>query len=133
MKANRAHVVPLSPPAVALLRKAGELRGTGDFVFQGIKPDKPLSDMSLLAVLKRIGRADITTHGFRACFKTWASDKTDHPREVIEAALAHTVGDKAEQAYQRGSWLERRRKLMDEWRGYCERQYGEIVSFRPAV
>jgi integrase len=84
-----------------------------------MRPDRPLSDMSLLAVLKRIGRADITTHGFRASFKTWASDETDHAREVIEAALAHSVGDRAEQTYQRGSWLERRRRLMQQWGEFC--------------
>jgi integrase len=119
MKAARAHVVPLSPPALAVLRRAAELRGAGPYVFQGMRPDRPLSDMSLLAVLKRIGRADITTHGFRASFKTWASDETDHAREVIEAALAHSVGDRAEQTYQRGSWLERRRRLMQQWGEFC--------------
>lgn len=123
MKANRPHVVPLSEPALAVLRKAAAVR-QGELVFPGMRPDRPLSDMSLLAVLKRIGRTDITTHGFRATFKTWASDQTDYAREVIEAALAHVVGDRAEQAYQRGSWLERRRKLMEQWgevlrRGGC--------------
>lgn len=119
MKAARAHVVPLSSPALAVLRRAAELRGAGPYVFQGMRADRPLSDMSLLAVLKRIGRADITTHGFRASFKTWASDETDHAREVIEAALAHSVGDRAEQTYQRGSWLERRRRLMQQWGEFC--------------
>ena len=79
-----------------------------------MKADRPLSDMSLLAVLKRLGRTDITTHGMRAAFKTWASDATEFPRELIEASLAHIVGDRAEQAYQRGSggasW-----RLMDAW------------------
>jgi integrase len=127
MKGNRLHTVPLSAPALAVLRKAAELRGPGDFVFQGMKPDRPLSDMSLLAVLKRVGRADITTHGFRATFKTWASDRTEEPREIIESSLAHIVGDRAEQAYQRGSWFERRRRLMQAWGDYCGR---EVVALR---
>ncbi len=132
MKANRPHTVPLSAPALGVLHKAAALRGTGDFVFPGMKPERPLSDMSLLAVLKRIGRADITPHGFRATFKTWASDKTEEPREVIEASLAHVVGDRAEQAYQRGTWLERRRKLMDAWGRYCDGQASEALEFRKA-
>ncbi len=116
-----------------MLRKAAELRGSGQFVFQGIRPTKPLSDMSILAVLKRAGRPDVTTHGFRATFKTWASDTTDHPREVIDAAaLAHVVGDRAERAYQRGSWLERRRKLMDEWADYCERPPAGVADIDAA-
>jgi len=118
MKANRPHVVPLSEATLAVLRKAAAVR-QGELVFPGMRSDRPLSDMSLLAVLKRIGRPDTTTHGMRATFKTWASDATDQPREVIEAALAHVVGDRAEQAYQRGSWFGRRRKLMEDWAAFC--------------
>jgi integrase len=119
MKAHRLHAVPLSAPAVAMLRKAAALRGRRAFVFAGMRSDRPLSDMSLLAVLKRLGRADITSHRFRATFKTWASDATEHAREIIEASLAHAVGDRAEQAYQRGSWFGRRRDLMDAWGRFC--------------
>ena len=119
MKANRPHVVPLSGAALAVLHAARALRGTSEYVFPGMKADRPLSDMALLAVLKRLGRTDITTHGFRATFKTWASDATEFSREIIEASLAHVVGDRAEQAYMRGSWLERRRGLMTAWSAYA--------------
>ena len=68
-----------------------------------------------MAVLKRMGRADLTVHGFRATFRTWAAERTTFPREVAEAALAHVVGDDTERAYQRGDLFEKRRKLMAEW------------------
>ena len=133
MKAHRPHVVPLSEPALAMLREAAKLRGTGPFIFPGMKADRPLSDMSLLAVLKRLGRTDITTHGMRAAFKTWASDATEFPRELIEASLAHIVGDRAEQAYQRGSWLERRRRLMDAWAAFaCALPADNVVTLAHA-
>lgn len=119
MKAGRPHVVPLSAPALALLRKAERLRGPGDFIFPGMRANTPLSDMSLGAVLKRMGHANVTTHGMRAVFKTWASDETEFPREIIEAALAHSLGDKAERTYMRGSWLKRRRELMGSWADFC--------------
>ena len=89
---GRPHVVPLSAPALALLRKAERLRGPGDFIFPGMRANTPLSDMSLGAVLKRMGHANVTTHGMRAVFKTWASDETEFPREIIEAALAPQPG-----------------------------------------
>ena len=92
MKANRDHRVPLSPQAVALLHKPGEIR-QGDLVFEGMRANQPLSDMALTAVLRRMGRG-VTAHGMRATFKTWASDETTHAREVIEASLAHSIGDR---------------------------------------
>lgn len=133
MKAHREHVVPLSEAALAVIEKAAAVRGKSEFVFPGMQPHRPLSDMSLLALLRRLGRDDITTHGFRATFKTWASDCTDYPREVIEAALAHTIGEQAEQSYQRGSWLPRRRALMDDWARFCGGQRtGAVVPLRVA-
>ena len=117
MKAGREHRVPLSDAALALLKRAEAIR-VDDLVFPGMKGCQ-LSDMTMTALLRRFGTA-VTAHGFRATFKTWASDKTEHPREVIEAALAHVVRDRAEQAYQRGSWFERRRALMADWGAYCE-------------
>jgi integrase len=76
--------------------------------------------MAMLNLLQeRMGYADATPHGFRASFKTWASECTNFPREVIEAALAHVVGDKVEAAYQRGDLFEKRRALMDAWGSYC--------------
>lgn len=69
----------------------------------------------MMAVLKRMNRTDLTVHGFRATFRTWAAERTTFPREVAEAALSHVVGDDTERAYQRGDLFEKRRKLMDEW------------------
>jgi integrase len=101
MKANREHVVPLSQPALAVLRRIAVF-GEQGIVFPGIRAGQPLSDMSLTAVLRRMGRGAFTAHGFRASFKTWTSDETNHARELIEASLAHAVGDRAERTYQRG-------------------------------
>jgi hypothetical protein len=79
------------------------------------KAGAPLSDMTLAAVLKRMGRADVTVHGFRSTFRDWAGEATAHPREVVEAALAHRLQDKAEAAYARGDLFAKRRKLMEDW------------------
>jgi hypothetical protein len=76
--------------------------------------------MALLMTLRSMGGGDLTTHGFRSTFRDWSGDETEFPREVAEAALAHAVGDKAEQAYRRGDALEKRRKLMEAWAAYCE-------------
>lgn len=119
MKASREHRVPLSARALAIL---AEMRGKGDFLFPGGKPGKPLSNMALTMTLRRMDRGDITPHGFRSTFRDWCGDHTEFPREVAEAALAHAVGDKAEQAYRRGDALEKRRRLMDAWAAYCEQK-----------
>ena len=118
MKAKRAHRVPLSPPAMALLASlpAGE---SGDLVFPGFKPGKPLSDMVMKSLFTRMRAGGITSHGFRSTFRDWAGEATSHPREVCEAALAHAVGDAVELAYRRGDALEKRRVLMCDWADYC--------------
>jgi integrase len=77
-----------------------------------------MSDMTLAAVLRRMGRSDLTVHGFRSTFRDWAGEATGHPREVIEAALAHRLKDKAEAAYARGDLFEKRRRLMTDWADY---------------
>jgi integrase len=118
MKSQREHRVPLSDEAIKVF-EAMEATRSSDFAFQGHRKGRPLSNMALLMVLRRMGRGDLTTHGFRATFKTWASDRTNFPREVIEAALAHNVGDKTEAAYQRGDLLDKRRRLMVEWGRHC--------------
>lgn len=92
-----------------------------DFIFSGTKEDKPLSDMSLTAVLRRMSRGDLTVHGFRSTFKDWSSETTAYPREVTEMALAHTIGNKTEEAYRRGDLFEKRKQLMDEWAQYCSK------------
>jgi integrase len=112
MKGDRKHEVPLSPRALAMLE---ELRGTGEFVFPGARAGKPLSDRSLFKTLPRMGRDDLTTHGFRSTFRDWCGDHTEFPREVAEAALAHAIGDSTEAAYRRSDALDKRRKLMEAW------------------
>ena len=97
-----------------------DVKGKCAHTFSGARAGKPLSDMALLMTLRRMGRGDLTTHGFRSTFRDWSGDETEFPREVAEAALAHAVGDKAEQAYRRGDALEKRRKLMEAWAAYCE-------------
>jgi integrase len=94
------------------------LRNTGGTVFQGANSGKPLSNMSMLMMVRRI-RAGLTVHGFRSTFRDWVSEETDHSPEVAEMALAHTIGNKVEKAYRRGKLLERRRLLMKEWESYC--------------
>jgi len=118
MKAGREHRVPLSPRAIAILRQLEELRA-GDFVFPGQARNKPLSNMAMEMVLRRMKVENATVHGFRSTFRDWAGNVSNFPREVSEAALAHVIGDKAEQAYRRSDALEKRRKLMDEWAAYC--------------
>ena len=117
MKARKPHRVPLSIGALNVLDRVAAVR-VGDMVFPGTREGQPLSDMTLTLLLRRMGRS-VTAHGMRATFKTWASDKTAHPIEVIELSLAHAVGGRAEQAYQRGTWFERRRDLMTEWSKFC--------------
>jgi integrase len=118
MKAGREHRVPLSPRALAILT---ELGGGGDmeFVFPGNRAGKPLSNMVFLQLLKRMGYADLTAHGFRSTFRDWAAEQTAFPREVAEAALAHVVADKVEAAYRRGDLFEKRRQLMEAWASWC--------------
>lgn len=118
MKAGSEHRVPLSSQAVSLLRDAAKQR-VGDLVFPGARAGKPLSDMSLTAVLRRMERGDLTVHGFRSTFRDWAADRTDVPREVAEAALAHTLENKVEAAYRRSDLFEKRRALMDWWGQFC--------------
>lgn len=122
MKAGREHRIPLPDAALAILRTVAKLRtdqNTDGPVFPGRKPTNPLSNMSLLMTLRRMGRDDVTAHGFRSTFRDWCAEATAHPREIAEAALAHINKDKTEAAYQRGDLLAKRRALMDEWSVFC--------------
>jgi len=108
MKAKKPHCVPLSGAALDTLTA---IPRTGERLFN-------LSNMAMAMLLRRMGR-DVTVHGFRSSFRDWCGDQTTFPREVAEAALAHAVGDKAEQAYRRGTALEKRRQLMEQWAAFC--------------
>ena len=122
MKANRPHRVPLPNAAIKLLKSLPRYDGC-NLVFPGRKVDKltatfnPLSDMSLLAVMRRMN-VDAVPHGFRSSFRDWAAETTTYPNEVCEMALAHAVGDQTEEAYRRGDLLVKRRQLMEDWATY---------------
>jgi integrase len=126
MKAAREHRVPLSDRALAILEKLFESR-TGDFVFPSPRGQQPLSHVAMAKVMRRLEVEQATVHGFRSAFRDWTGNETQSPREVAEAALAHVVGDKAEQAYRRGDALEKRRALMDAWANFIEPRSGSNV------
>jgi integrase len=117
-KTGAAHRVPLSDAALAILEQVRPLADASDIVFPGLRRGQPLSDGALLRLLARMG-VDVTAHGFRATFKTWASERTGYAREVVEAALSHTIPDELERAYRRGDLFEKRARLMAEWASYC--------------
>jgi len=123
MKAQREHRVPLSAPVLDILRLVEPLRDPrgegGGYVFPGGRPGKPLSNMTMMMLLRRMGRGDLTVHGFRSTFRDWTAEATSVPREVAEQALAHTLADKVEAAYRRGDLFEKRRQLMDQWARFC--------------
>ena len=133
MKAGRDHRVPLSSGALAVLEAMKPLRpkGADGYVFPGQKKDKPLSSMALLMLLRRMGRADLTAHGFRSSFRDWGAEATATPHAVLEAALAHTVGDKTVAAYARGDLFAKRAALMQAWSEHCGKAPAAIVSLRP--
>jgi integrase len=110
MKAGREHVVPLSDRAIEILRK---LERAGELVFPGAKADRPLSNMALAMMLRRL-RDGVTVHGFRSSFRDWAGERA-YPRDVVEAALAHGLRDKTEASYLRTNYLDQRRPIMDQW------------------
>ncbi|PPK76930.1 integrase [Methylobacter tundripaludum] len=116
MKAEREHRVSLSGHALTILNEMAATR-INNYVFPGTK--KGLSNMAMLAVLKRMDRADITVHGFRSTFRDWAAESTAYPGEVVEMALAHAIKNLTEAAYRRGDLLEKRSRLMDEWARFC--------------
>ena len=119
MKGAREHVVPLSAPAVAVLKRAQQLRtGETGLVFPGLKRGLPLSDMALTKLL-RDWNMPYTVHGFRSTFRDWVSEETEYADEVAERALAHQVPGKTQRAYSRTDLLEKRKLLMADWGAYC--------------
>jgi integrase len=131
MKAGHEHRVPLSEPALAVLRTMAQL-GTDGFVFPG-RNAAAVSDVALTRAVHAAGGHGASVHGFRSTFRDWCAEATNHPRELAEAALAHTLKDKAEAAYQRGDLLEKRRRLMTDWAAFCGREMvaGAVVTLRP--
>ena len=134
MKADKEHRVPLSESVLDVLRKM-QAAAVSQFVFPGGQRDKPLSNMAFLQLLKRMGKGDLTAHGFRSTFRDWAAEQTAFPRDVAELALAHSIGDKVEAAYRRGDLFEKRRNLMDAWAGYCSTVHdggGKVIPIKGA-
>jgi integrase len=130
MKAGKAHVVPLSDRALAILKALTHHRS--EYIFAGLNGE-PLSNMAMLELLRGM-RPGHTVHGFRSTFRDWAAERTNYPNHVVEMALAHTVADKVEAAYRRGELLEKRRRLMAAWTDYCMRPVtapaGNVVELR---
>lgn len=114
MKAGKVHRVPLSMRAVEIIKELETIK-RNEFVFPGLKPGRHLSNMCLLMLLRRMKRADLTVHGFRATFRDWAAETTSFPDFVVEMALAHAMGNGVEAAYRRGDLFEKRRRLMNAW------------------
>jgi integrase len=130
MKTRREHRVPLSSAALHVVQR---MQGAGtEFVFPAATHNNPLSNMALLALLKRMGHNELTVHGFRSTFRDWVAEQTNYPREVAETALAHSISNKVEAAYRRGDLLEKRGRLMAEWAEYCavSREPAEVLPLQ---
>jgi integrase len=135
MKSGREHRVPLSARVLTILEGMQSHRHADDgFLFPGGKIGKPLSNMAFLMLLRRMGRDDLTAHGFRSSFRDWAAERTNFPSEVAEMALAHVVGSKVEAAYRRGDLFEKRRRLMEAWADFLAKAPADhnnrVVSLR---
>jgi len=130
MKAGRDHRVPLSRAALAILQKMAALTDGSGFVFLGRDKGVPMSDMTLTAVLRRMGKGDLTAHGFRSTFRDWAAEATHHLNHVVEQALAHAIPSAVEAAYRRGDLLAKRRTLMDDWAAYLAMPPAQVVRPR---
>ena len=128
MKAGREHRVPLADRALAILAELLEVR-TSEYVFPGLKRGRPLSNMAMEAVLRRMD-VEATVHGFRSAFRDSAGERTHFPREIAEAALAHFVGNAVERAYRRGDALDKRRELMDGWERFATADEISVLPFR---
>jgi integrase len=127
-KSGRPHRVPLSRRAVELVRGL-DLQPDATWLFSS-RGGLPLSNGAFLALLKRMKRTEITAHGFRACFRTWASETTGFPEDVIEMALAHSIGDETVNAYKRTDLFGKRARLMQSWAEYCSKPStkGDVVK-----
>lgn len=117
MKASKTHRVPLGRRSMEIIQTAEYLGKDSEFIFSLKR--RPLSNMAMAMLLRRLGYLRVTVHGFRSAFRTWVAEETEHSNEVAEMALAHTIGNKVEAAYRRGDLLARRREMMRDWENYC--------------
>jgi integrase len=140
IKAGKEHRVPLSKAALAVLHKARDITkkiggpvAKSRLIFPNDRSGDRMSPNALLALLKRMQRDDVTTHGFRSCFRDWVGEATNFPNDAAELALAHKVADKVEAAYRRGSMFNKRRLMMEAWANYCAKPVaataGKVLAF----
>ena len=127
MKNKREHRIPLQPRLIEILEEARKLSEGSLYIFPNPHTGKPLSTMVFLMLLRRM-KQDITAHGFRSSFRDWASERTNIPRDVCEAALAHSLRDKTEAAYKRTDLFEKRRELMNLWTKFATEERGEVIT-----
>jgi integrase len=128
-------VVPLGEPALAVLDEAAKLResdAADALVFPGAKPERPMSDMTLTMLLRRM-ETRCTAHGFRSSFRDWSAEATNFFPEIAEAALAHAVENRVEAAYRRSDFLQKRRDLMAAWGAFCTGPAGNVVPMARKV
>ena len=126
MKTGSAHRVPLTDAMFAIIEPLRAM--DSGFVFEGQKRQKPLSNMAMLMLLRRMGVEGVTVHGFRSTFRDWSSEEANAPREVAEMSLSHLVGSDVERAYARSDLLEKRRVLMERWSRFVCGDLGSVVS-----
>ncbi|APG48232.1 tyrosine-type recombinase/integrase [Phaeobacter porticola] len=127
MKTGDDHRVPLTDEMLAIIEPLKAMES--EFVFEGQKRRKPLSNMAMLMLLRRMGVEDVTVHGFRSTFRDWASEVANVSREVAEMSLAHKVGSDVERAYARSDLLEKRRVLMERWTRFVSASEGKVIQF----
>ncbi|MEO0364960.1 MAG: integrase arm-type DNA-binding domain-containing protein [Pseudomonadota bacterium] len=126
MKADRPHTVPLAPAAIGVLQEARVESPDTGLLFQGRRYGKPLSQDALRMALRHMGRTE-TPHGFRSTFRNWSAEKTNVPREICEAALAHVNPNKTEAAYLRTTVFDKRKRLMEDWARFAESERADVV------
>ena len=129
MKAGVAHRIPLPSRCIEILAEAKTISQGSGFIFEGTKPNKPLSENTFNKLMKELG-LEVHAHGFRTSFRTWTQEKTNYPREIAEAALAHSLRDKAEAAYARSDLLEKRAEMMEAWAQFISADASDIVQIR---
>ncbi len=129
MKAGVAHRVPLPSRCIEILELAKEISQGSEYIFEGTKPNKPLSENTFNKLIKELG-LEVHAHGFRTSFRTWTQEKTNYPREIAETALAHSLKDKAEAAYARSDLLEKRAEMMEAWAQFVGSNKPEVVQIR---
>lgn len=129
MKLDIAHRIPLSPRCMEIIKEAKQISNGSKYIFSGIKRDAPLSENTFNKLIKDL-KFDVHAHGFRTSFRTWTQERTNYPREIAEAALAHSLQDKSEAAYARSDLLEKRREMMEAWAIYINNEDAKVISIR---